>query len=326
MITMLILVILVALIFEYINGFHDTANAIATVVSTKVLTPRVAIFYSSIFNILGAFVGTHVAKTIGAGIVSGVAITQGVILCALLGAIFWNLLTWYFGLPSSSSHALVGGLLGASVAHSGFSIIQTHGLLYKVLLPMVLSPVVGIILGYIIMFVLFHLVRNCSADKLNYFNKLQIISAGFMAFSHGSNDAQKTMGIITLSLVSYGFLTTFEVPYWVILACAITMGFGTMAGGWKIIKTMGSKMFKMKSIHGFAIEMTASGIILMASFLGLPVSTTHVKTSAILGVGSTVRLSAVKWGVVGNILWAWVLTIPLCSLVSAGLYFLVSYL
>ena len=230
-------------------------------------------------------------------------------------------ITWYFGLPSSSSHALIGSLIGASVTYKGISSIYLEGILHKVIVPMITSPILGIILGFIVMASLMRVCNKANPEKLNkYFAKLQIISTGFMAFSHGSNDAQKTMGIITMSLLSFGYINSFEVPIWVIFICALTMGLGTIGGGWRIIKTMGSKVFKMKSIHGFAIEMTASGIILGASCLGIPISTTHVKTTAILGVGSTVRFSAVKWGLVSNIIWAWILTIPICALLSSLIF------
>jgi len=320
---LLILVITVALLFEYINGFHDAANAIATVVSTKVLTPRKAILYAAVLNVVGAFFGTHVAKTIGSGIVDAMAVSQEVIICALLGAIIWNLITWFFGIPSSSSHALIGGLLGAAVAHSGFGVVHVKGLIAKIIIPMFASPLIGFLAGFIVMLTLLWMFAKASPEKINkQFKVLQLFSAGVMAFSHGSNDAQKTMGIITLSLMTYGALgqESFAVPIWVILICAVTMGLGTAAGGWKIIRTLGHKMIKLKPIHGFAAETTAASTILTASFFGFPVSTTHIISTAIMGVGSTIRFSAVKWGLVGNIVLAWFLTIPVCALLSAVLY------
>lgn len=326
---LLALVIILALAFEYINGFHDAANAIATVVSTKVLSPRNAIIYGAVLNFFGAFAGTHVAKTIGSGIVSSETVTQAVILCALLGAIIWNLITWYFGLPSSSSHALIGGLLGSAIMHAGgFSIVNVKGLVEKVIIPMFTSPLLGYFVGFFIMLLLLHLFVKAVPERINKkFKGMQLFSAGIMAFSHGSNDAQKTMGIITLSLMTYGFLDSshgFHVPVWVIFSCALTMGLGTMAGGWKIIHTLGSKVIKLKPIHGFAAETTAASIILTASHFGIPVSTTHIISSAIMGVGSTIRFSAVKWGLVGNIIAAWVFTIPICMLLSGGIYFILS--
>ena len=318
-----ILVFAVALVFEYINGFHDAANAIATVVSTKVLSPRNALILGAVLNFFGAFFGTHVAKTIGDGIVDNTAVSQEVILFALIGAILWNLLTWFFGIPSSSSHALIGGLLGAAIAHSGFNVVHGTKLLEKVIFPMLASPLLGFLIGFSLMLALLWIFAKASPEKINKkFKKLQLISAGVMAFSHGSNDAQKTMGIITLSLITYGALEhdSFVVPSWVIVVCALTMALGTLAGGWKIIHTIGSRVIKLKPIHGFAAETTAASTILVASFFGFPVSTTHIISTAIMGVGSTIRLSAVKWGLVGNIVLAWFLTIPVCAVISAVLY------
>ena len=322
---LLIIVVTAALMFEYINGFHDAANAIATVVSTKVLTPRKALLYGAVLNFFGAFAGTHVAKTIGEGIVDKAAVSQEVILCALLGAIIWNILTWFFGIPSSSSHALIGGLLGAAIAHSGLGVVQGMGLTNKVIIPMFASPLVGFLAGFLVMLLLLWIFAKAAPEKINKkFKLLQLISAGIMAFSHGSNDAQKTMGIITLSLLTYGALhqESFAVPVWVIFICAVTMGLGTMAGGWKIIRTIGTRVIKLKPIHGFAAETTAASTILTASFFGFPVSTTHIISTAIMGVGSTIRFSAVKWGLVGNIVLAWFLTIPICAVLSAILYIL----
>jgi PiT family inorganic phosphate transporter len=319
--TLLICVIVTALIFEYINGFHDSANAIATVVSTKVLTARAAIMYAGVLNIAGAFMGTHVASTIGQGIVDSDGVTQGVILCALLSAIIWNLITWYYGIPSSSSHALIGGLMGATISKAGYHVVHFDGVTKKVLLPMITSPIIGFGIGFVCMIVILWLCSRARPNAVNnWFRRLQLVSSGIMAFSHGSNDAQKTMGIITLALVSYHTLPTFEVPYWVILGCAVTMGLGTMAGGWRIIRTMGSKMIKLKPIHGFAAETSAAAVILTASHFGIPVSTTHIISTSIMGVGSTKGANALKLGIVGNIVMAWVLTIPVCMVIAAILY------
>ncbi len=321
----LILVIVAALAFEYINGFHDAANSIATVVSTKVLSPRNAIIYGASLEFCGAFFGTHVAKTIGAGIVDAASVTQAVILSALLGAIIWNLFTWYLGLPSSSSHALIGGLLGSAIVHSRFSVVKIQGLIQKIIIPMVTSPLLGFLVGFLVMLAILHMFAKAIPEKINKkFKGLQLLSAGVMAFSHGSNDAQKTMGIITLALVTYGALESFEVPVWVIVICAFTMAMGIASGGWKIIRTIGSKVIKLKPVHGFAAETSSAAIILTASHLGIPVSTTQVISSSIMGVGSTIRLSAVKWGIVGNIVCAWVFTIPVCMLLSGGLYYIFS--
>jgi len=324
-IIVLIIIILLAVIFEYINGFHDSANAVATVVSTKALTPRRAIIYAAVLNLGGALLGTHVAKTIGGGIVDTGSVTQTVIACALIGAIIWNLFTWYYGIPSSSSHALIGGLIGAAMMHSGFKVVKITGLVEKVLIPMVTSPMLGIFVGFTIMLLFLWIFLKSNPELVNRnFKKLQLISSGFLALSHGSNDAQKTMGIITLLLLSSGYIDKMEVPLWVILLCATTMAFGTMAGGWKIIKTMGSKIIKVKPIHGFAAEVSSASIILTASHFGIPVSTTHIISTSIMGVGSTQRASAVRWGIVGNIVTAWVVTIPACMFMSALSYIIVT--
>jgi PiT family inorganic phosphate transporter len=323
----LILVVIIALAFEYINGFHDSANAIATVVSTKVLTPRTAVIYGGVLNFLGAFSGTHVAKTISKGILVEDTTIQLVIICALLGAIIWNLLTWYFGIPSSSSHALIGGLIGASIAHAGPGIINVSGVVKKVIIPMITSPIIGLTIGFLFMLLLVWLFHKANPDKVNkHFKKLQLLSSGIMAFGHGSNDAQKTMGIVTLALFSFGAIKTNDVPVWVIFLCALMMGLGTMAGGWKIIRTMGTKVIKLKPIHGFAAETSAAGVILTASHFGIPISTTHIISTSIMGVGSTLRLSAVKWDVVKSIVMAWVVTIPVCMLISGVIYVLAGML
>lgn len=325
----LIAVIIVALAFEYINGFHDCANAIATVVSTKVLSPKQAVLFGASLEFVGALTGTHVAKTIGSGIVNSEMVTLTVIFCALLAAVIWNLLTWYLGLPSSSSHALIGGLLGAAIVKAGVSSIHITTLMDKVIIPMFTSPVLGFCAGFLFMLFLLRLLFKANPQVVNKkFRKLQLISSGLMALSHGSNDAQKTMGIITLALLAGGVLHKsptgeFEIPIYVILICAITMAAGTMNGGWKIIKTMGHKIIKLKPIHGFAAETSAAGIILTASHFGIPLSTTHVISTAIMGVGSTLHAHAVKWRVVTNIVTAWVLTIPACMILSAAIYYVI---
>ncbi len=325
-IVLLILVIVGALVFEYINGFHDAANAIATVVSTKVLTPRQAVIYGATLEFTGALTGTHVAKTIGAGIVDPSTITLQVIFCALCAAIIWNLITWFFGLPSSSSHALIGGLIGAAVVNAGWDCVRFLQLADKVIAPMFLAPVIGFCTGLIVMALLLRIFYKANPDKVNRrFRRAQFFSAGLMALSHGSNDAQKTMGIITLALLAGGIVKhnaqgSFDIPIYVILACATVMSLGVMSGGWKIIKTMGSKIIKLKPINGFAAETSAASIILAASHFGVPLSTTHVISTAIMGVGTTYKAHAVKWGVIGNIIWAWVLTIPICILLSSAIF------
>lgn len=330
-ILLLIAVIAVALAFEFINGFHDCANAIATVVSTKVLSPKQAVLFGASLEFIGALTGTHVAKTIGSGIVNGEMITLTVIFCALLAAVLWNLFTWWLGLPSSSSHALIGGLLGATIVKAGFSAVHFNTLMDKVIIPMFTSPVLGFCAGFMLMLLLAWIIVISKAhpDKVNKkFRKLQLLSSGLMALSHGSNDAQKTMGIITLALMAGGVLHKgssgeFEIPIYVILACAITMAAGTMNGGWKIIKTMGHKIIRLKPIHGFAAETSAAGLILTASHFGIPLSTTHVISTAIMGVGSTLHAHAVKWKIVGNIVTAWIVTIPACMILSSIIYYLI---
>jgi len=342
--TLILFVLFVALVFEYINGFHDTANAIATVVSTKVLTPRQAIVWAAFWNLLGAFMGSAVAKTISSGLVDAHAVTMVTVICALLSAIVWDLVTWWVGLPSSSSHALIGGLCGAALATGGgnwgvliWSTVNDKGvhggLWYKVVLPMFTSPLIGFAGGAILMYAIMAIFRRMTPRLINLiFGKAQLVSAGFMGYSHGSNDAQKTMGIITLALYTgtksgsfenlpawAGFLRVpvfGEIPYWVIVACALTMAAGTAAGGWHIIRTMGHKMVKLQPVHGFAAETTAAAIIHVASSNGIPLSTTHVISTSIMGVGATKRLSAVKWGIVGRIVWAWVLTLPVTMLLG----------
>ena len=316
---LLITVIVLAVGFDYINGFHDTANAIATSVSTRALRPTHAILMSATANFVGALTGTAVAKTIASGIASTPSGHDGqvIIAAALVGAIFWNLLTWRLGIPSSSSHALIGGLIGAVIAASGPTALNGPGIYEKVLFPLVASPVLGIVIGFTFMVVLLNLFRRAHPKRINdRFRRLQVLSAAFMAFSHGSNDAQKTMGIITLALVAGGVLADPTVPLWVILLAATAISLGTAAGGWRIIKTMGQRVVKLDPVHGFAAETTAASIILGASHFGMPVSTTHVISSAIMGVGSSDRFSAVRWGVAGNIVIAWILTIPASGLVA----------
>ncbi len=315
----LIFIIILAVIFDVANGWHDCANAIATVVSTKVLSPMTAVILAAMMNILGAFLTTAVAKTVGTGIVDPLAVTDLVIISALLSAILWNLITILMGLPVSSSHALFGGIAGAAMAHGGAGILNISGII-KILASLLVSPILGIVFGYLFMKLILRLFGQLSPGVIGkYFGRLQIISSSFMAFGHGSNDAQKAMGIITMALVSGGAIKTLDVPTWVILICAVAMGFGTLFGGWKIIKTLGHKMLKLEPIHGFAAETSSTAIIIVASQFGLPVSTTHVVSTAILGVGATKRLSAVRWGIAGKIVMAWVLTLPACIGMAWGI-------
>ncbi|GIW22442.1 MAG: hypothetical protein KatS3mg068_1449 [Candidatus Sericytochromatia bacterium] len=411
---LLIFVIIFALIFDYINGFHDAANSIATVVSTRVLRPFQAVIMAAILNLIGAFIGIEVAKTVGSGIVDSVSVNQVTVLSALISAIIWNLITWYYGIPSSSSHAIIGGLCGGAFGFGGFSMMKLKGVLNKVIIPMITSPIIGIFFGFFIMIIIYRIVFYSKPGPINkIFSKLQILSAGFMALSHGQNDAQKTMGIITMAVISYsvfsvtninspnnpeiknivskfvnegGFIKNengkykaykiigkvenakdknlsssyileevkeidnklafeinkainnheleinsetkveFNVPKWVIFSCALAMSLGTLAGGWRIIHTMGSKMIKLQPINGFAAETTASLIITTASYFGIPLSTTHVISTSIMGVGVAKRFSAVKWRIVGNIIIAWILTFPVTFLLGATFYYIISNL
>jgi len=329
MVSLLIAVVVMAIVFDYINGFHDAANAIATVVSTGVLRVRTAVVIAGIFNFVGAIVGTAVAKTIASGFADASDVTQTVVLAALIGAIVWNLMTWWWGIPSSSSHALIGGLCGAVVAHAGMSAFKWKALGTKVIVPLIVSPLLGFVAAFAIMLGLLWLVRRWRTATVEAASrKLQLVSACAMAFSHGSNDAQKAMGIITLALVSYTVTggTALPawvlppgpdaVPQWVVMACALAIGFGTMAGGQRIIKTMGSKIIRIVPLQGFAAETSGALTILGASSMGVPVSTTHVINACIMGVGSVKRLSAVRWGVAGNIFIAWVVTIPMSAAIA----------
>jgi inorganic phosphate transporter, PiT family len=326
---LLVAIVAVALFFDYTNGAHDSANAIATIVSTKVLSPKVAVVMAATLNFAGAFMGDQVAKTIGSGIVNAdmVAGCQALVLAALLGAIFWNLLTWYLGLPSSSSHALIGGLIGAAVSYSGFDALNYASILKKVIVPLVLSPMGGFLGGYLIMVLLTWSFRRYKPRNVNsLFRKLQIVSSALMATSHGQNDAQKTMGIITLALFLFHQIPAIEIPLWVKIFCALAMGLGTATGGWKIVKTMGHKIFKLEPIHGCAAETSAALVILGASHFGAPISTTHVISTSVLGVGASKRLSAVRWGVAGNMVLAWIITIPASALVAALSFYALKFL
>jgi len=322
-VTLIIAIILIALVFDFLNGFHDAANSIATVVSTRVLSPQVAVAWAAFFNFVAAFVlGTHVAKTIGKGMIDISVVTEEVILAGLLGAIFWNLVTWYYGIPVSSSHALVGGYAGAAIAKAGFGALIPGGWT-KTLTFIVAAPVLGLLLGLVLMIAVswvFYRWRPTRVDRL--FRKLQLVSAGLYSLGHGGNDAQKTMGIITGLLLASGKIQEFHVPLWVVLISHFAIAMGTLFGGWRIVKTMGSKITKLQPVGGFCAETAGAITIVGATLGGIPVSTTHTITGAIMGVGATRRLSAVKWGVAGRILWAWVLTIPIAAAVAAVAYLL----
>ena len=317
-------IILVALIFDFLNGFHDAANSIATVVSTRVMSPRAAVLWAAFFNFVALFVfGLAVAKTLGRGMIELEVVTQDVILGGLIGAIFWNLVTWYYGIPVSSSHALIGGYAGAAIAKAGWGAIIVSGWT-KTLLFIVLSPIIGAFLGFLLMLSVIWIFRRSHPYTLDTrFRRLQLLSAAFFSLNHGGNDAQKTMGIITSLLVASGHLNTFDVPYWVAFSAHAAIGLGTMFGGWRIVKTMGSKITKLQPMGGFCAETSGAISIGLATFAGIPVSTTHTITGAIMGVGATKRASAVSWGLAGNIVWAWILTIPASAAVAAITYWIV---
>jgi PiT family inorganic phosphate transporter len=319
----LLVVIALAIAFDYVNGFHDTANAIATSVATRALRPRDAILMATAFNFIGAFAGTAVAKTIGAGLVDEATTTQAVVAAALVGAIAWDLITWYFGLPSSSSHALIGGLLGATIIAAGVGALDIDGIVNKVLIPMLTSPFFGFTGAFLLMLVLYWTFRNAKRKPMaRIFRRLQVISAGYMAFAHGSNDAQKTMGIITLALFAAGAIATVEVPFWVIVVSATALSLGTAVGGWRIMRTMGHRVVELEPVHGFAAETTAATVLITTAQLGMPVSTTHVISSAIMGVGSARGPKGVRWGVARRILVAWIITIPMSGLIAAATWFI----
>jgi inorganic phosphate transporter, PiT family len=316
----LVIVVTVALFFDFTNGFHDTANAIATSVSTRALSPRAAVLSSAVLNFAGAFVFLEVAATVATGIVNPDVITLEIVLAGLVGAITWNLITWYLALPSSSSHALIGGILGSAVAAAGFDVVKWDGLKEKVLIPSLLAPLLGLIGAAALMTVLLWIIRKRSPGIVNrVFRRLQLVSGGFVAFTHGTNDAQKTMGIITLALISSGHLEAepFHVPTWVILCAATAMAAGTYAGGWRIIKTLGTRVAKLDPPQGFAAQTATAVILWTTARYGFPVSTTHTISGSVLGAGASTRFSAVRWGVAGNIVLAWILTIPCAAAVGA---------
>jgi inorganic phosphate transporter, PiT family len=325
MLTTVLVIIFIALIFDFLNGFHDSANSIATIVSTQVLTPQKAVLFAAFFNFVAAFtLHTSVANTIGNGLVEVSSVDVYIIAAGLLGAIFWNLFTWYFGIPVSSSHALVGGYGGAAVVKLGFSVLIFSGWI-KVIIFIVLAPAIGMLLGLVIMIITTHIVKKQKPVKVDkIFRKLQLVSAAFYSFGHGTNDAQKTMGIIVGVLVSAKYLDHFYVPYYVVFLCYLAISLGTMFGGWRIVKTMGMKITKLKPIGGFCAEFAGATTLIGTALFGIPVSTTHTITGAIVGVGSLHRFSAVRWGLAGRIVWAWILTIPISGICGALAYLLIS--
>ena len=322
---LLIVVVILALFFDYTNGFHDAANAIATVVSTRVLTPRFAVALAAIFNLVGALISVEVATTVGKGLVNPKLLDILTMLAIVIGAIIWNLITWYFGLPTSSSHALIGAIIGGAVAHYDFSVVNYSNLIAKVFWPSIFAPILGIIGGIIFLFISYLISSNIKAYLVNrLFRYLQLFSSSFMALSHGSNDAQKTMGLISMALVAAGVYKEFTVPLWVKLAAAVSIALGTMVGGWRIIKTMGMKLTKLRPVDGFSAETSAATTIMLASHFGMPISTTYVITSSIMGVGVAKKLNAIKWSLAFTILTAWFFTIPASATLSFLIYKLLS--
>jgi PiT family inorganic phosphate transporter len=325
--TLLAVVIVVGLAFDFTNGFHDTANYVATWVGTRALSPRMAVLISAAANLAGAFVTTAVAKTVGKGIIDTGLATEKTVLAALFGAIVWNLLTWWIGLPSSSTHALIGGLVGAALVQSGTNGVQWHGIVEKVIIPGAVSPVIGFAGAFVLMVIIYRVFFRASPGVAHRgFRYGQLVTGTWVAFTHGANDAQKTMGVIALALVANGNIDTFYIPTWVKIAAGLTIAAGTYAGGWRIIRTLGQRIYKMQPEHGFAAQLSAGTTLYAGTHFGFPISTTHVVTGAIMGAGATRRVSAVKWGVAGNILFAWLLTLPAAGLVAAALYYPVSWI
>ncbi|OVE67176.1 anion permease [Clostridium diolis] len=321
--TITVLIVITVLIFDFINGFHDTATAVATSITTRALKPQTAIVICAIFNFIGAFSGTAVAKTVGENIVSHNSMPQWVILGVLISAIIWNIITWYFGIPSSSSHALIGALVGGGIAYNlKFDVVNWYNLFHDVVIWIFIAPIIGFTVGYILMILLNWILKPFKPGIINkIFLKLQVVAGSLMALNHGSNDAQKSMGLITMALLSGGLISTFEVPTWVIACCAIAMALGTASGGKKIIKTMGSGMAKLTPVNGFAAQTGGAAVIFLATLFHAPVSTTHIISTTVMGVGASKRIKSVKWGVAQNIVWAWILTIPITAALSAFIIF-----
>jgi len=325
--TLVVFVVLVGLVFDFTNGFHDTANYIATWVGTRAMSPRKAVLVSAAANLAGAFVTTAVAKTVAQGIIDTNLATEQTVLAALAGAITWNLLTWRLGLPSSSTHALIGGLVGAALVQSGVKGVQWSGVWHKVIVPGALSPVIGFAGAFVLLVLIYRLFFRITPGVGNRsFRYGQLVSGTFVAFTHGANDAQKTMGVIALALYTNGNISTFYIPDWVKVSAGLTIAAGTYAGGWRIIRTLGQRVYKMQPEHGFAAQLAAGSTLWAGTRLGFPISTTHVVTGSVMGAGATRRFSAVKWGVAGNIVSAWLMTIPAAAVVAAALYYPVSWI
>jgi inorganic phosphate transporter, PiT family len=321
-VTLLVVTVVFALAFDFTNGFHDTANYVATWVGTRALTPRLAVAISAVANLAGAFVTTAVAKTVGAGIIDTGLATEQTVLAALIGATVWNLLTWRLGLPSSSTHALIGGLVGAALVQSGSSGVQWSGLWHKVIVPGALSPIIGFAAAFVLIVVVYRLFfRAPPGVAYRGFRLGQLFSGTFVAFTHGANDAQKTMGVVALALFTHGSISSFYIPDWVKISAGLTIAAGTYAGGWRIIRTLGQRIYKMQAEHGFSAQLSAGSTLYLGTRLGFPISTTHVVTGSVMGAGAVRGVSAVKWGVAGNIAVAWLLTLPAAALVAAALYY-----
>ena len=325
--TLLIVVIAIGLAFDFTNGFHDTANYVATWVGTRAMSPRAAVLISAVANLAGAFVTTAVAKTVGKGLIDTNLVSNQVLLAALLGAIAWNLLTWWLGLPSSSTHALVGGLCGAAIVKAGTKGVLWHGVWEKVIIPAAASPVIGFAGAFVLVVLIYRLFFRAPPGMAHRgFRYGQLVSGTWVAFTHGANDAQKTMGVIALALYTHGSISSFYIPTWVKIVAALTIGAGTYVGGWRIIRTLGQRIYKMAPEHGFAAQVAAGSTLYLGTHYGFPISTTHVVTGSVMGAGVTRRLSAVRWGVAGNIVFAWLLTLPAAGLVAAGLYYPVHWI
>ena len=325
--TLLVIVIAVGLAFDFTNGFHDTANYVATWVGTRALSPRMAVLVSAAANLAGAFVTTAVAKTVGSGLIDSGLATDKTVLAALFGAIAWNLLTWWGGLPSSSTHALVGGLVGAALVQSGSKGVEWTGIWQKVILPGLASPAIGFAGAFLLLVLLYRLFHRLNPGVAHRGFRLgQLLSGTWVAFTHGANDAQKTMGVIALALLAHGSIHTLYIPTWVKIAAGLTIGLGTYAGGWRIIRTLGQRIYGLQPEHGFAAQIAAGTTLYVGTHFGFPISTTHVVSGSVMGAGATKRFSAVRWGVAGNILFAWLLTLPAAGLVAAGMYFPVNWI
>ena len=324
---LVVVVVVIGLAFDFTNGFHDTANYVATWVGTRALSPRWAVLISAVANLAGAFVTTAVAKTVATGIIDTGLATQQTLLAALFGAIAWNLLTWRIGLPSSSTHALIGGLIGAALVQSGTAGVEWSGIWHKVIVPGAVSPVIGFFGAFVLLLVIYRILHRLTPGIANRgFRSGQLLSGTWLAFTHGANDAQKTMGVIALALYTHGSISHFYIPTWVKVAAGLAIAAGTYAGGWRIIRTLGQRIYKMAPEHGFSAQLAAGTTLYAGTRLGVPISTTHVVSGSVMGAGATRRLSAVRWGVAGNIVFAWLLTLPAAALVSAALYYPVTWI